>query len=64
MRIAPSDDRRGAECGQGNVVEGALIPLETAGTSRAIVPAHRARSPRLGRASAVTLAAKTSPSSH
>ena len=33
---------------------GAPIPLETAGTSKATVPAHRARSPRTGRAIAAT----------
>ena len=45
-------------------LSGAPIPLETAGTSSATVPAHRARSPRLGRASAATFAAKARPSSH
>ena len=43
---------------------GAAMPLLTAGTSRATSPAHDARRPRLGRARAVTLAAKTSPSTH
>src|SRR5262249_33686712 len=45
-------------------LSGAPIPLETAGTSSATTPAHQARAPRHGRASAVTLAANDSPSTH
>ena len=45
-------------------LSGADMPLDTAGTASAIAPAHQARRPRLGRASAVTLAAKTMPRTH
>ena len=45
-------------------LSGADIPLDTAGTASAIAPAHQARRPRLGRASAVTFAANTMPRIH